>query len=78
MHHLNKCQQNIDSDENPTSRALNERINQLVEKLSEIICSVGVKLVAPGIILPKVIFSYFIYFTTDAGSAAFGLPLPMW
>lgn len=29
-------------------------------------------------LLPKALFSYFIYFTTDLGNDAFELPLPMW
>lgn len=55
-----------------------EKTVRFVEKLSETMYVVMIKLLLPTLLLPKAILSYFIYFTTDAGSAAFQLPLPTW
>lgn len=61
---------------NPAYRSKYEKINQLVEKLSEIIYFIAIKLGVAGLVLPKSVISYFLYFTTDAGAEAFELPLP--
>lgn len=53
-------------------------MNRLVEKMSKAIHFAVIKLGVPAFILPKAIFSYFIYFTTDIGNEAFVLPFPMW
>ena len=62
----------------PASKVMHEEANDFVEKLSEIICFIMIKLGVPTFILPKVIYSFFVYFTTDAGGDAFELPYPVW
>lgn len=64
--------------ENPPSKAICEKTNELVENLSKVVifaCKYGL---GPCIVTPKVIVSFFMYFTTDAGNDAFDLPIPMW
>lgn len=68
----------IGSKKNPKSQALYEKTNRLVEKLSVIAYLVIIKLGLPGLMLANEIVSYFIYFTTDAGSDAFELPFSAW
>lgn len=60
------------------SRAMYEKTDRLVEKISKIIEFVFVYVSVPGYVLPKAIFSLFMYFTTDSGRNAFELPLPTW
>lgn len=61
-----------------TSKATLSNTNKFVEKYSKI-GMLFIKFVFTlGYISPKVIISFFIYFTTDAGNDAFNLPLPMW
>lgn len=62
----------------PTSKAMYERANELSEKFSKIIYFVIVDIAIPLFVAPKVILSYFLYFTTDAGNEAFELPIPIW
>lgn len=57
--------------------AIKVRTNQLIEIWCKIICFVMVQISVLGFVIPKVIYSYFVYFTTDR-SEAFVLPLPMW
>lgn len=64
--------------ENPTSKATYEKANVLVEKCSKIGFNVLKYVVALGYIFPKVIISFFNYFTTDLGNGAFDLPILMW
>lgn len=66
------------SNDNPASRAIHAETNQLGEKFSKIFYFAATKLAVPGLLLPKAMLSYFIYFTTDAGRAAFDLPFPAW
>lgn len=62
----------------PQSKALYEKTDQLIERISKIIQFVMVYVSVPGFILPKAIFSLFIYSTTDLGPDALELPLPAW
>lgn len=62
----------------PSSRAIYIETNRKVEKLSEIADFIMVRVSLPGFILPKAVFCYFQYFTTDLGNDAFQLSLPMW
>lgn len=59
---------------NPVSKAIYEEANDLVEKWSKIIASAFTRITAPGLMLPYIIMSYFMYFTTDSGTDAFVLP----
>lgn len=68
----------LGSNNSPASRAIHERTNQLIDKLCKIAYFAAMKLGVPGFVLPKAIISYFIYFTTDAGGAAFDLPFQAW
>lgn len=63
------------------SKAIYERTNELMEKIDKILCLtiVGVSL---GFVVPKAIVSYFNYYisntTTNDGTDAFDLPMPIW
>lgn len=61
----------------PTAKSHYEQTNELVEKLSEIGFFMT-NLAFPCFILPKVIFNFFNYFTSDLGNDAFDLPAPIW
>lgn len=64
--------------ENPKSTKMYENNVHLVEKVSEIIYFIAINIGVPGFLLPKLIVSYFVYFTTDSGRDAFELPFDMW
>lgn len=53
-------------------------INQKIEKWCKIIELITVKVSPLTVVIPKLITSFFDYFTTDLGSEAFELPTPMW
>lgn len=55
-----------------------EKTNRQIEKSTEIITFVLVKLLPGFWISMKVIVSYFMYFTTDLRNDAFELPIEMW
>lgn len=55
-----------------------DKINRVVELLSEAINVVVAKIGVPGIILPKAIYSFYVYFTTDTQNDAFELSIPLW
>lgn len=65
------------ADENPLSQAMHERTAHLLERMSEIVYFAFVMFTV-GLQLPIAIKSYFIYYTTDAGSDAFYLPILVW
>lgn len=68
----------ISESENPTSKAVYQHANHLVEKLSRIGYFL-IAIVSPVcIVFPKAIVSYFMYFATDLGIEAFELPLFYW
>lgn len=52
--------------------------NQFIEKASKIGFFVVMQISLPGLVLPKALFCYFQYFTTDLANGAFELSLPMW
>lgn len=54
------------------------KINRQVEKMSEIVYFIMVKISVPAILGPKAIHSYYTHFSTDLGADAFESPLPMW
>lgn len=64
--------------EYPKSKAIYDRTNRFAEKWSRISNFILVYVSAPLYVFPKAIISYIIYYTTDAGPDAFGLPLPVW
>lgn len=59
------------------SRALYEKSNHLMEKLSRIVYFIAVGGVL-GVVIPKAIVCFFKYYTTNLGRDAFDLPLPTW
>lgn len=68
----------ISGQNDPKSMALFSKTNQQVERFSEIIYMLGMKVILQCVMLPKIIVSYAIYFITDSGSDAFQLPIPLW
>lgn len=60
------------------SRALYEKANNLLEKLSKIIHFIVVGTSGVLLVVPKAIISYLKYFTTNLGSEAFELSLLIW
>lgn len=62
----------------PASRPMYEETNRTVEKWTEIVAFVMAKATPLSWIAPKVIISYYLYFTSDMGDGAFELPLPIW
>lgn len=62
----------------PESKALFSKTNQQVERLSEFIFMLTVKLTPQLVILPKFIVSFGNYFFTDSRSDSFQLPIPLW
>lgn len=62
----------------PKSKAFFLKTNRQVERLSEIIFMLIMKIGLPGFMLPKCIVSLTVYIRTDTGRDAFELPIPMW
>lgn len=62
----------------PASKEMIKKTNELVEKSCKIAYFIIVQVALPGLILPKVIVSYFVYFTTEKGPDAFELSVLMW
>lgn len=60
------------------SRAMYDRINNLMEKLSKIAYFAIFGVSIPGFVIPKAILSYIKYYTTNLGGDAFDLSIPMW
>ncbi|XP_055297011.1 putative odorant receptor 71a [Sitodiplosis mosellana] len=64
--------------EDPKSAAIYANVNEKVETWTEITYFALVKLSIPGIMLPKFIISFYLYFSTTLGEDTFSLPFPMW
>lgn len=62
----------------PESKVFFLKTNRQVERLSEIIFMVMIKIAVHLLMLPKCIASFCDYFMTDAGRDSFILPFPMW
>lgn len=62
----------------PASKAIYDETNRFVEKWCGIGVFVFVQLSSIGIVAPKAVISYVVYFGTNAGSEAFELPLFFW
>lgn len=63
---------------NPLSKSIYENMNAFVEKWSKIIYFVSMRITFPCVSIPYAIWSYYQYYTTDLGPAAFHLPFPFW
>lgn len=61
-----------------SSKAIYANTNQSVEKVSDILYVVFIKVLLPSVIWPKFVISFVKYFATDLGGDAFDLPLPWW
>lgn len=66
------------ASERPKQKEALYKTNRLVELLSKVVHFFVVKIGIPGIILPKAIFSYYKYVTTDVGNDAFELAVASW
>lgn len=62
--------------EYPERKEKLHQTNRLAELLSKILLLLVVKIGVPGLILPKVVLSFYKYFGTDARNNAFELPIP--
>lgn len=60
------------------SKSIFNEAVRLEHKLSRILFVLVVKMTPPCGALPFLVYSYFIYFTTDLGRDAFQLPAPTW
>lgn len=58
--------------------AMYKKINQTIERYSEIVAISWIVVIIPLVIVPVVIHSFFMYFTTDLGTEAFELPAVIW
>lgn len=63
---------------NPEWKFKYSNLNDKIEKWSNILYSALIKVSVPGILLPNFISSYYLYFSSDLGSEAFGLPYLFW
>lgn len=64
--------------ENPTSKVIYVETDQRVEKICQILDVVMVHVLPQCLIWPTFVMSFVIYFTTNFGSDAFQLPIPLW
>lgn len=72
----NKFTKKILGSEDEELKAMYEKSNEQIEKLSGIVYFFCVT--ASGFVLPKAFACFFVYFTTDKGNEAFELSLPLW
>lgn len=63
---------------NPASKANYMDVNLKVEKWTKIIHFALMRVVLYGVIFPKFIFCFYLFYTTDLGPDAFELPFPVW
>ena len=64
--------------ENPTSAAIYVNVNERVETWTKLIDFALIKFSIPGVIAPKFIISFYLYFWSDLEADAFSLPFPIW
>lgn len=62
----------------PKSKEICEETHQLVEKYTELGLFSMTHVIPPCFLFPRVIVSYYKYFTTDSGNDAFDLPVTIW
>lgn len=62
----------------PRSKPIYEKANRITEIICKAEYFIVVRVFVPGFVLPKAIYSYLMYFTTDLGADAFVLPFPTW
>lgn len=66
--------------EHSTAGVMYKDADSLVEKYCKMILFTAMLVLLQGLMIPKFVFVYLIYFTTDTGNDAFemGLPFPYW
>lgn len=62
----------------PKSKRFFMKTNRQIERLSETVFIVLVKITRQFVITPKFIVSFATYLITDSGKDSFQLPLPLW
>lgn len=64
--------------ENQISAAIYAKVNERVELCTKIFYYALTNFTTPGIMAPKFVISFYLYFSTDLGEDAFSLPYPVW
>lgn len=64
--------------ENPFSKSLYIEMNERIEKISKILYFTIIKVTLPALMIPNLVVSFFLYFSTDLENEAFILPFPIW
>lgn len=64
--------------EHSNSHKLYTKTGQILEKCIEFLDIAVLKVTPIAAVWPATIVSFFTYFTTDLGNAAFELPVPIW
>lgn len=62
----------------PKSKATYEKTNELAEKICQIMHFLVVNVAVPAFVLPKAIFSFFMYYSNNFDNNAFELPFATW
>lgn len=63
---------------NPESNQTYVKLNENIEKSTRIFYIFMVQVTFIAIVVPQFITSFYLYLTTDLGTEAFNLPLPIW
>lgn len=58
-------------------KAMYIKMNRRSEQFCKIV-NVAFDMTAPGVVLPKALYCFYVYFTTDMGRNSFELPAPFW
>lgn len=64
--------------DNQQSKMMYKKISEFIENYTKIGFQAIRYGVIPLLLVPKIIISFLVYFTTDSGADAFRLPAPMW
>lgn len=62
----------------PSSQKMYQKNHDMTEKIGKIVGLLMMHISVPVFVMPKAILSYFNYYTTDLGSHAFELTIPIW
>lgn len=75
---LKQIECNFLGRKHPKSEALFLKTSWQIERLTEIVFTVFVKILLQCLMLPKCIVSFAAYFITESGNDSFQLPVPFW
>lgn len=64
--------------ENAFAKLHYEKVNEKIEYQSKILYIALFQITIPGLLMPNLILSFFLYFSTDLGPNAFQLAFPIW